>query len=362
MAILKPFFGLLLVAIIGSGLSASAQTNAKKEIVPSDVVRCQTLEDVNRAKGNGAIFIEFRNNFWVKVGSDYKGPFRTLLSAQKIYNQRKLENSKNPPKTTPSKTSSSMPRSATPAVQQGSPYYNPQLILFPFVEYKPDRRILLSIPGGQTVEASQVMIHPEPLEFENITFGMIDLSLFTKSPQSPSVAESPISTSTPSLPDNSNQPVGKYFAVTGRIAARETIAMPTAPLTYWVGAAVIGKDESVLWRQYGEVDNTLSFKCIGRMPETRIESEYLLLFTLAKGKLDFNIRPLPQFPELNAKPYSYHVLCSSTLEMGPNWFPPLQAATKAEYDKMMESMYREKIEKFKQQTDQKNEENKEEKK
>ncbi len=312
----------------------------EKEIIPGDVLHCETLEDINRAKENGVEFIEFRNSFWVKVGEDYKGPFRYLRSAQKILNQYKLEAMKKP--------ASAAVQGAT-GVRSDEPFYNPQLILFPFVEYLPNRRVAFSIPGGQMVEASQVMIHPEPLEFDNIAFGMIDLAMFAKTPPvSSKDSTQAVPLAPQALPRTSlSPPLEKYFAVTGNVSVRETVTMPTAPLVYWVGAAVVGKDGSVLWRQYGALEADRSFTCLGRMPETSIVPEYLLIFSLGKGKLEYNIRPFPQFPKLDALPYDYHIFCSSTLEMGPNWFPPLQAATKEEYDKLMEQIYRQRIDDLK---------------
>ncbi len=303
-------------------IKALAQTQSKA--AASDVIKCETIEDVYKAQKDGVIFFEFKERFFVRIGSEYKGPFRYLDSAKKLLNQQTITNStkeQNDAKKQPAASSEGNP-------VQDTAFYNPQLILFPFVEYTPNKMMLFSIPGGQTVAASQVMIHPEPLEFENVSYGVIDLALFNQNaPQKAQVQ-----------PIKPNAPQGKYFVVTGELKAREGVIMPSAALQYSVGAAVVGKDGELLWRQYGSVENDRTFKCVGHLPSTRIQPEFLLLFSLARGKLETNIRPIANFPELDAKPYDYHVLCSSTLEVGPNWFPPMEAATKEEYQKLMQSM------------------------
>lgn len=349
MAIFKRILIIGLVTVAFSPFITCAQAQNEKEIIPKDVVHCETLDDVNKAKQDGVLFFEFRNSFWARIGEDYKGPFRYLRSAQKIANQAKLDAMKKTGSTTES--AAKPVKSASEATPKPTSYYNPQLIIFPFVEYMPNRQVLFSIPGGLTVSASHVMIHPEPLVFENIAYGLIDLSLFTKKnfldaqPGAPTKPSAIPPQGTALLPA-SGKPFDKYFTVTGNLAARENVVMPSAPLTYWVGAAVVGKDGAVLWRQYGVVEEDNTFKCVGRAPETDIQPEFLLLFSLAKGKLETNIRPKPEFPVLDAKPYDYHIFCSSTLDMGPNWYPPMQAATKEEYEKMLDEMQRKKLEKI----------------
>ncbi len=301
-----------------------AQTQPKSDA--NKVTKCKTLEDVYKAKKADVVFFEFKERFFVKIGSEYKGPFRYLSSAKKLLNQQTIDAAKsqnaiqrNP--AAPGKSSAS---------GKDAVVYNPQLILFPFIDYTADKKMLFSIPGGQTVAASHVMIHPEPLEFENVSYGVIDMALFKQN--APNKLQQPVQ------PVRPNTPQGKYFVVTGELKAREGVKMPTAALQYSIGAAVVGKDGVLLWRQYGSLEKDRTFKCVGRLPSSRIKPEFLLLFSLAKGKLEKNIRPMANFPELNAKPFDYHVLCSSTLQVGANWFPPLEAATKEEYQKMMKAM------------------------
>lgn len=344
MAILKRLLILGFAAATLFPLGSRAQAQDSKEIIPSDVIHCETLDDVNKAKQGGAQFFEFRNNFWVRVGDEYKGPFRYLRSAQKILNQQKLDAIKKAP---PAAAPAAVP-SASPAAQKTTSYYNPQMILFPFVEFAPDRQALFSIPGGLTVPASHVMIHPEPLEYDKVSFGMIDLSLFSKNPFASPAGANLNTDAQPNVPQQSavNQ-LEKYFAVTGEIVARENVTMPTAPLEFWVGAAVVGKDGSLLWRQYGNVEEDNTFKCVGRLPNTELQPEFLLMFTLGKGKLAANIRTKPEIPVVDASPYDYHVLGSSILEVGPNWYPPVQAAVKEEYDKTIAEMQRKKLQDLK---------------
>ncbi|MGC9326715.1 MAG: hypothetical protein ACP5I1_03700 [Candidatus Hinthialibacter sp.] len=325
----RVYICLFITAVLGFTAAASFAQN-KPVLTPDDVTHCETLDDVEQAKKDGVIFFEFRNTFWVLVGSGYKGPFRYLSSAQKIYNQYKLDNMNKPASQSPA--AAKKPSSK----QTPTSFYNPELIVFPFMEYGPNNQIQFSVPNDQVVAASQVMIHPEPLEFDNISFGMIDLALFAqKITASPAVqADSP--------PD-SKKPQDKYFTVTGHITAREKVIMPTAPLDYWVGASVVGGEGSILWRNYGKVADDHTFKCISLMPETSAQPEFLLLFILAKGKLDVNIRPKPEFPVMNASPYDYHILGSSNFEMGPNWLPPIQEAAKKEYQEILNSMKRQKL-------------------
>ncbi|MBN2326090.1 MAG: hypothetical protein JXR73_02975 [Candidatus Omnitrophica bacterium] len=325
----RVYIFLFIIAVFGS-ISAAPFAQNETVLTPDDVVHCETLADVEKAKSDGVIFFEFRNTFWVLVGSNYKGPFRYLSSAQKIYNQYKLDAINKPAPKSPAAAKT------PPSNQKPTSFYNPELIVFPFIEYGPDNRIGFSVPNNLVVAASHVMIHPEPLEFDNISFGMIDLNLFAKK----LFASPGMQANSPPDPKKLQD---KYFTVTGSFTARENVIMPTAPLDYWVGAAVVGAEGSILWRNYGQVEKDQTFKCISLIPETNIQPEFLLLFILAKGKLDVNIRPKPEFPVMDASPYDYHILGSSNFEMGPNWLPPIQAAAKQEYQEMLNSMKRQKL-------------------
>jgi len=315
------FIFLLPINILAQTLSQAAA---------KEVTKCRTIEDVYKAKKADVVFFEFKERFFVKIGSEYKGPFRYLVSAKKLLNQQTIDSAKKQNAIQKNTETSGKSNPSQSPQGKDSAVYNPQLILFPFVEYTADNKMLFSIPGGQTIAASHVMIHPEPLEFENVSYGVIDLELFTKN--------APKKLKQQAQPIRPGAPKGKYFVVTGQLTARPGVKMPTATLEYSVGAAVVGKNGALLWRQYGSVEKDRTFKCVGRLPSSRIKPEFLLLFSLAKGKLEKNIRPLAKFPELDAKPYDYHVLCSSNLEVGANWFPPLEAATKEEYQKLMKAM------------------------
>ena len=121
-------------------------------------------------------------------------------------------------------------------------------------------------------------------------------------------------------------------------------------LQFFVGAAVIGKGGDVLWKTYGAVDNDLGFKCIAPIPPSTIPTENILLFSLAKGKIAKMQGGDPTAVAIDASGYEYHVLCSAIIEMGKDWFPPIDEAATAEYNKIMEDMTKQKIDKLKQQS------------
>ncbi|HOL95471.1 MAG TPA: hypothetical protein PLH79_14060 [bacterium] len=306
-----------------------------------NVVRCQSLEDVKKARESGALFFEFRGRYWVKVGADYKGSFKDLETARKVLRQygEQLPASELAPSATqavPATPSASSPGQAPEA--SGLVYFYPELVLYPFVQLTPKGTQQLLIPGGEPVETTQVMIHPEPFQFSEISFGVIDPTLIGRLLLAEQKRLQELGIDPPPV---TSQPGGnRYFAVTGSISPREAITVPSGSLTCWVGAAAVGNDGSVLWQAYGPVDAQNRFKCIEKLTPTTIPPQFLLIFTLGKGQLATNLRPKPDLPSLDATPYPYHVLASATLKMDANWLPPMEEMMREEYMKLQEAMKR----------------------
>jgi len=88
---------------------------------------------------------------------------------------------------------------------------------------------------------------------------------------------------------------------------------------------------------YGHVEKGSGFICIAPIPVTTKKSNLVLLFTLAKGDLPTLLKPSEDFPDQNTKSYAYHILCSTTLETGPNWYPPVEKETKEEVEKLLQA-------------------------
>lgn len=323
-------FFFLSMLIVVAGFWAQAQV----DITEQDVVHCETLEDTKSAIQNGAEIYEYNGRYWVKVENTYKGSFPTFQSARKIwihYNGSKSPSIQaNPPK---SATSTIQPTTAA----AGGAFHNPELVLFPFLSVE-NKTLLFMLPSNQKIEPSKVFIHPEPLIIEEVSFGIIDPNLIYETLKQTDKIRQQIGVEPPVVSPVAKMP-DPQFAITGTLVAREGIALATSSLTYWIGAAVIGKDGNVLWSKYGSVEPDMSFKCIDNSKTTTIEPELLLLFVLAKGHLEKNLRPSDIFPVFDASSYEYHILGSATLEMGPNWYPPVGKTIQEEYKKLLE-MYK----------------------
>ena len=183
------------------------------------------------------------------------------------------------------------------------------------------KQVVFETPGGEKVPSSKVMIHAEPMVFNSISFGKIDL-----------------------------KKKGWYFAVTGKIDIKDNVEIDKKNLQFFAGSAVLGKGGDILWKTYGTVDNALGFKCLAPVTPSTIPTENLLIFVVAKGKIAKMQGADQGSQPADASGYDYHVLCSAILEMGQNWYPPIDETAKEEYDKMIEDITKEKIDKFKQQT------------
>jgi len=289
---MKARWMLFLLLCAGVLNAAAEQTSEKTKAKEEGVTMCRSLDELKQAKARGDLFInigsEFSSSYYVRIGSDYKGPFQSLATAKKVleeYRKKAKETGVN-----------------LDNYQGKDVVYNPGLVIFPFVELAPEKKVLFTVPEGKTVDSSKVMIHPEPLVFNGIKFGRIVLGQ-----------------------------QGPYFAVTGQASSRAIVSLPTDSLKFWVGAAVIGAKGSTLWKSYGSADSDLGFKCIDKIAPTTDKPEFLLVFMLAEGKLKEMIRPSKAIPEMNASPYDYHVLCSAALDVGPDWFPPIRNEVMDEY-------------------------------
>jgi hypothetical protein len=290
----------IILFICGCTLILSQGVTHHAVSAEDNVVHCQTLEDIEQAKKKGAIYIEKSGYYFVRLGSEYKGPYRQLDTAKKLYLDFQQK------------------ASMQGLIANEKGVYNPRLIIDPFVREDQDKKILFTIPGGESVPAAKVMIHPEPLEFEELTFGKINLKA-----------------------------KGDYFAVTGHITIPDTIPFTAADFTVHVGATVIGKAGAVLWQNYGPVEKNLDFKNIAPLTATTTPPEHLLLFTIAKGKLPKMLSNQKGIQPINAVPYDYHVLCSAILEIDATWFPPIEEMAKEEYDRMMKEFTDDKMKKIK---------------
>jgi hypothetical protein len=292
------------ISIFCIGLLLSTLCYAQDtQISPDDIAECTSVEDIKAAKKEGYPYLKVSGRYYVKVGGDYKGPYRSLEFANNM-RKRYMEEAQ--------KSGVFIDNSNLGGT------YNPRLIIFPFTAVGKDKNLQFQVPGDTVVSATNVMIHPEPLLFDDVQFGLI------------------------TLPDKSN-----YFAATGNILFRENIKIPSDALIYHVGAAVLDESGNILWKTYGTVEDDKGFKCLAPVNFTTNKPFVLLLFTLGHGKIKEMLTPSKDIPTMNAEPYSYHILCSSTLEMGPNWFPPIQEMAKEEYNKLMEEETQKRIEIYK---------------
>ena len=257
-----------------------------------DVAHCKTLEEINQAKARGAEFLEIRSTYFVRIGNKYDGPFSTLERAiQKRNATMPTIEEATPPSATSETTKS---------------YYFPMSVIFPFTDVTPEKKVSFTAPNSEVVDASRVMIHGEPFSYDTISFGPLR------------------------FPNR-----GAYFAVTGHFNAKPNIQVATESLAFSVGASVVSDDGTVLWHQYGIVEKDLGFRCIAPLdPKPNVHPRYLLVFSLAKGKMEKLLSSFETIPFVDASPFEYHVLCSAILEIGPNWYPPLEEAIKEEYAKL----------------------------
>ncbi|MFB3786435.1 MAG: hypothetical protein ACE15F_08700 [bacterium] len=329
---------LLLVAAWGCAAVASALS--QPAVSPDGVVHCRSLEDVKKARESGVQLFEFRGRYWVKVDAEYKGSFKDLETAKKVlqqYRGKQLPASGPVSPATQPAAAASQPAGKVQGAT-GLVYFYPELVLYPFVQLTSEGTQQLQVPGNERVDAAKVMIHPEPFVFSEISFGMIDPNLIGRLLHAEEQRLKELGIAPPTAnPQNSEN---RYFAVTGTISPRESVTVPGGALTYWVGAAVVGNDGSVLWQNYGPVDNEGRFKCFEQLIPTAIPPQFLLLFTLAKGALATNLRPTPDYPSLDASAYPYHVLASTTLKLDANWLPPLDEVMREEYMKLQEAVRR----------------------
>lgn len=254
-----------------------------------DITKCKTLEEVNAAKAAGKEMIEIRGSYMFKTSNGYSPLYPSLRRA--LDERHKLGMSSN--------TASSSPQPTSNMV------FNPLSIIYPFTEIAEDQTVKFEIEDGSKIESSKVMLHAEPYSFDEITFGPLNF-----------------------------RQKGLYFAVTGHFVAEAAVKDPTAQLEYHVGSAVVSKEGDVLWKHYGKVDKTQGFHSLAQVENTTNEPQYLLVFLLAKGKLDKQLARIENFPVIDAKPFDYHVLSSIALDISPNWFPPLDEIAKEEYLKL----------------------------
>jgi len=271
-----------------------ARAFAENKIETEDIAHCRTEAEVAQAKGRGAAYLEINGWYFARVGKEYKGPFRSL-------DQARAQRQKNIPGTPEGQVSSGK-------TEKDQVIYNPLLMMYPFVEVVPDKGVFFSIPSGITVAASQVMIHQEPLLFDEVSYGAIDL-----------------------------KEKGRYFAITGKVAARPNVVLATPTLTFWIGASVLGQDGSLLWRHYGPFEKDMGFKCVYPIEKSPLTPKYLLLFTIAAGKIPRMLSAAKDAPVYDSSSYAYHILCSSTFDVSPNWYAPLDDTIKEEYEKMLKS-------------------------
>ncbi len=286
------------------------------------VTVCTSMQELQAAKQRGAVLLKTGERFFVRIGGEYKGPFaskQTAVDLRRDYEQKAREAGVILP-------------SATAPIEPNQGYFNPSTIMFPFVEAKPNQGLFLQVPSGELKPAPSVMIHPEPLLYDEVTFGSLDMT--------PPNLRRPMAPGQPGLPAAAPTLLPHqrkvFFAVTGRVMAKSAIDLPTAALTLSVGAAVVANNGDVIWKQYGAIESNMSFRIITPMPRTPRPPAYLLLFTIAEGKVERTLRPSERFPSIDASGFAYHILCSSALEMGANWFPALTEATKEEYEALME--------------------------
>jgi hypothetical protein len=279
--------------------------------VPDDLVtHCETVADIEEAKKKGAIYIEKSGYYFVQLGGTYKGPYRSLETAKKLRDHYMQEAKKRGIITTGDKYGGT---------------YNPRLMIDPFVRIKDKNQMQFQVPGGNLVEPKTVMIHAEPLYFEEVSFGKLDL----------------------------NQ-MGLYFAVTGKITRKDNVKFNPAALNLQVGASVISSNGKTLWQSYGPVNEEMEFKCISKLTHTTVQPEFLLLFTIGEGKVHHLLTGQETSQPKDTTSYQYHILCSAAMETGADWYPPIEEATEEEYNKMMERMTDAKMDRIKQMRSQQN--------
>lgn len=289
---------LLLAMVLVSPLAMAQKTQPPKE----NIIHCETLEDIENAKKQGADYIEKSGYYFYRTGSEYKGPFKEFETAKKLRQQVLDEERKK----------GIITDSNYPGV------FNPRLIIDPFVSIDKEKQLLFELPEAKTTKASTVMIHAEPYLFNAVSYGKIKVGK-----------------------------QGDFFAITGQIAKKEKIKLDPSLFTYAIGAAVLGKDGNILWKTYGSVEDDLDFKCVAPLPHTTIQPEYLLLFTVAKGKLPLMLSTDETMTPVDATPYDYHIFCSAVMEVAANWFPPVEEEIKKEYQQMLEADTKAKVEKIK---------------
>lgn len=255
-----------------------------------DIAHCKTLEDVKAAKEAGKEFIEIRGSYMAKIGDQkYTVLYPSLRRAIE-------ERNKYVPSTSTDDET---------AVYTGKTYFNPLSIIYPFTDLAEDKTMQLEIMDGVKIPATKVMLHAEPYSFDNITFGPLNF-----------------------------KQRGVYFAVAGHFFAESIIQEATGDLDYHVGASVVSKTGDVIWKQYGDTDQEQGFHCLATIEKPQIEPAFLLVFLLAKGKLNKQLSRIENMPEVDATPYDYHVLSSIALEVAPNWLPPLDEVMQEEYLKL----------------------------
>lgn len=254
-----------------------------------DITKCQTLDEVNAAKAAEKELIEIRGSYMFKTRDGYSPLYPSLRRA--LEEREKLGISSSKPADQPQKA--------------GNVVYNPLTIIYPFTGIAEDKLVKFEIEDGSKIESSKVMLHAEPYSFDEITFGPLNF-----------------------------RQKGFYFAVTGHFLAEETVKDATGQLEYHVGAAVVSKTGDVLWKQYGKVNHEQGFHALAAVENPAGEPQFLLVFLLAKGKLEKQLARVDPFPVFDAKPFDYHVLASIALDVAPNWFPPMDEIAKEEYLKL----------------------------
>lgn len=316
---MKRLFALLIGTLIVLPLFAAENQDLKN--AEALVVKCKNEIELRQAMDAGAIFVQTnRGSYFVKTPDKYAGPFRDLATAVKVRRQYNLD----------------IPASGQkPGASSGSSgfVYNPQLMMFPFIETPPKAPMGLNLPSGEIVPASQVMIHPNPFGFDDVAFAPIDIYSSLRSLATIRKNKAPDPNQ---LPQDRRD--DKYYAVTGRISLKETVKDPTPALEYWVGASIVDAEGKVLWLTYGPVESNYEFKCTKQFNPGNGKPQSLLLFILGKGKLKQMLTPDADISSMDATAYTYHVLGSIALEVGPDWFPPVQKAAEQEYRDMFNKM------------------------
>ena len=190
-----------------------AYSSQAQEVNPKDlVVVCKTQAEVKEARARGEVYIQVGKSYFVNIGGDYQGPFREFDSVVKLREQY-VKNAKE-----------AGIIFSSPDGSSSKSYHNPSLMMFPFIDLTKDKTFLFSAPADEIVETTRIMVHAEPLVFDEIAFGPVNL-----------------------------RERGYYFAVTGKILARESVDFPTDELKISVGASVLSENGTILWKGYGSV-------------------------------------------------------------------------------------------------------------